>query len=105
MNQDKKKSRLSRDLPVKLEQLPNVGPAIAKKLRRLGIKRPADLEERDPYQLYDELCRLEGKHIDFCLLDVFLAAVDFVEGGPVRPWWKYTASRKRELARRSRMEH
>ena len=34
-------------------------------------------------------------------LDTFIAAVRFMEGEPKKPWWKYTAERKRELARRS----
>jgi len=29
-----------------------------------------------------------------------IAAVRFMEGGPKKPWWKYTAERKRELAAR-----
>jgi Pathogenicity locus len=34
------------------------------------------------------------------LLDTFIAAVRFMEGEPKKPWWKYTAERKRELAAR-----
>src|SRR5579862_9551837 len=41
-----------------LEDLPNVGPAIAADLRRLGIATPAELPGRDPYALYDDLCRI-----------------------------------------------
>jgi hypothetical protein len=29
------------------------------------------------------------------------SAVRFVDGGPARPWWAYTAERKRELAKRA----
>jgi predicted flap endonuclease-1-like 5' DNA nuclease len=32
-----------------LEDIPNVGPAVAADLRRLGITAPADLLGRDPY--------------------------------------------------------
>ena len=85
---------------VELEQLPNVGPAIAADLRRLGISEPGDLCRRDPYAMYDELCRRTGQHHDPCELDVFLAAVRFMEGEPAKPWWKYTPQRKRELALR-----
>ena len=28
---------------------------------------------------------------DPCLCDTFIAAVRFMEGGPSRPWWYYTA--------------
>jgi predicted flap endonuclease-1-like 5' DNA nuclease len=36
-----------------LEEIPNVGPAVAADLRRLGITSPADLLGRDPYVLYE----------------------------------------------------
>ena len=84
-----------------LEQLPNVGPAVAADFRLLGLARPNDLLGRDPYALYDELCRRTGRRHDPCLLDTFIAAVRYMEGGPKQPWWKYTAERKRELAARS----
>jgi pathogenicity locus Cdd1 protein len=85
----------------RLEEIPNVGPAVAADLRRLGITSPAELPGRDPYALYDDLCRITGQRHDPCLLDTFIAAVRFMEGGPKRPWWKYTAERKRELAARN----
>jgi hypothetical protein len=84
-----------------LEDIPNVGPAVAADLRRLGITTPGDLTGRDPYAMYDELCRITGQRHDPCLLDTFIAAVRFMEGAPKKPWWKYTAERKREMARRS----
>jgi hypothetical protein len=84
----------------KLEQLPNVGPAIADDLRQLGVARPEDLKGRDPYAMYEELCRITKQRHDPCLLDTFIAAVRFMEGGPARPWWAFTAERKRELAAR-----
>ena len=88
------------ELPDELEQIPNVGPAIARKLRQLGKRSPSDLDGQNPYELYDKLCRLDGTRHDPCLLDVFIAAVDFVGGGPARPWWKYTTERKKQLASR-----
>jgi hypothetical protein len=84
-----------------LEDLPNVGPAIAADFRKLGITTPAELAGRDPFALYDELCRVTGVRYDPCVLDVFIAAVRYMEGAPKRPWWKYTAERKRELAART----
>src|SRR4051812_49305776 len=89
-----------RDDFVRLEELPNVGPAVAADLRRLGITAPAQLAGRDPYAMYDELCRVTGRRHDPCLLDTFIAAVRFMGGEPKKPWWKYTAERKRELAAR-----
>jgi len=85
----------------RLEDIPNVGPAIAADLRQLGITTPAGLPGRDPYALYDDLCRITGHRHDPCLLDTFIAAVRYMEGAPKRPWWKYTAERKREIAART----
>lgn len=90
-----------RDQWVALEQVPNVGPAIAGILRRLGIHHPADLKDRDPYEMYERLCHLDGKRVDPCVLDVFLATVDYMNGGARKPWWKFTAQRKRRMANRS----
>ena len=80
-----------------LEDLPNVGPSIAADLRRLGIATPLALQGRDPYMLYLDLCRATGMRQDPCVLDTFIAAVRFVEGAPAKPWWAYTAERRRVL--------
>jgi Pathogenicity locus len=94
-----KKSDEGRGL-TRLEDIPNVGPAIAADLLQLGITTPSELPGRDPYALYDDLCRITGQRHDPCLLDTFIAAVRFMEGAPKKPWWKYTAERKREMAAR-----
>jgi hypothetical protein len=85
----------------RLEDIPNVGPAIAGDFRKLGVTAPAELVGRDPFTLYDDLCRLTGARVDPCVLDVFISAVRYMEGAPKRPWWKYTAGRKRELLARA----
>ncbi len=87
---------------VALEQLPNIGPAVAADLRRLGVTGPQDLIGRDPYAMYEELCRLTRQRHDPCLLDTFIAAVRFMGGEPAKPWWAYTPERKREMARRQK---
>jgi hypothetical protein len=73
---------------------------VAADLRLLGVAKPADLVGRDPYAMYDEMCQLTGKRHGPCLLDTFIAAVRFMGGEPAKPWWAYTAERKRELADR-----
>jgi len=78
----------------RLEQLPNVGPAIAADLRLIGIERPGDLCGKDALSLYTALCRKTGQRHDPCVLDTFMAATDFMRGAPAAPWWKYTAERK-----------
>jgi hypothetical protein len=94
-----KKARTIRDV-ARLEDIPNIGTAIAADLRQLGINHPVDLLDRDPYEMYDDLCRLTGQHHDPCLLDTFIAAVRFMEGEPKKPWWNYTAERKKVLSAR-----
>jgi hypothetical protein len=92
------------DATLRLEQIPNVGPKIAGLIRRLGVKTPEDINGRDPYRMYEDLCRLGGKRYDPCVLDVFISAVDFMGGGPAKPWWKFTAERKRRLASLSSLD-
>jgi hypothetical protein len=93
-----KASGADRSSFTELEQLPNVGPAVAADLRLLGLVRPGDLVGRDPYQLYDELCRVTKQRHDPCVLDTFIAAVRFMGGEEAKPWWAYTAERKRRTA-------
>ena len=77
-----------------LEQLPNIGPSLAASLRAVGIRAPADLRGREAHALYLQLCVVTAVRQDPCVLDTFMAAVDFMEGAPPRPWWHYTAQRK-----------
>lgn len=78
-----------------LRQIPNIGPAMIEDFRALGITRPAQLAKKDAYALYQRLCELTGVRHDPCVLDTFISAVNFMDGEPARPWWHYTAERKR----------
>ncbi len=78
----------------RLEQLPNIGPSLAADLRDVGIAHPQDLAGKDAYALYRQLCQLRGARQDPCVLDTFMAAVDFMHGAPPQSWWSYTAERK-----------
>ena len=77
-----------------LEQLPNIGPSLAADLRLIGITHPRELRGKDAFVLYQKLCAATGQRQDPCVLDTFMAAVDFIGGAPAAPWWKYTAQRK-----------
>ena len=79
----------------RLEELPNIGRAMAADLRLIGIDHPADLIGKDPLEMYESLCRVSGRRFDPCVIDVFMAAVDFMNGGEPRPWWAFTEERKR----------
>jgi hypothetical protein len=79
-----------------LTALPNVGARTAEVLVQLGIARPQDLIGRDPVAMYREFCRLSGERQDPCVADVFIAVVRYMEGDEPKPWWTYTAERKRD---------
>lgn len=81
----------------RLEQMPNIGPRLARDLRMLGILKPSDLGGKDPHKLYLKLCKLTSEHHDPCVLDTFMAAVDFAGGSPPKPWWAFTAERKKRF--------
>jgi hypothetical protein len=44
--------------------------------------------------LYQKLNAATGTRHDPCVLDTFMAAVDFMNGAAAAPWWNYTAQRK-----------
>jgi Pathogenicity locus len=85
----------------RLQQIPNVGPKMARALLKLGIRSLEDAAGKDPDEMYYELCAIEAKRHDPCVRDVFAAVISYAEGGPARPWWEFTPERKaREEARR-----
>lgn len=85
---------------IRLTDIPNVGPAMARDLRTLGIELPQQLIGLDPLKMFTDLCTLTGKRHDPCVIDVFIAAVRFMEGAPARKWWHYTVERKKLVAAR-----
>lgn len=77
-----------------LEQLPNIGKAIASKLQSIGIDHPEKLIGKNAFDLYDTLCKTSGKEYDPCVIDVFMSVIHFMEGGDPLPWWAFTRERK-----------
>ncbi|MER3413383.1 MAG: mitomycin resistance protein [Armatimonadota bacterium] len=80
---------------VELQRIPNVGPAVADDLLRLGIRSLEKLAEQDPHEMYRCLCELDGTRHDPCVPDVFAAVTDFARGIEPKPWWEYSRLRKR----------
>ena len=78
--------------------IPNVGLAIEKDFFALGLDKPIELIGKDPYQLYSDLCRITQKRHDPCVIDVFISAVRYMEGGPLKKWWEFTKERKKHLS-------
>ncbi|HRN66377.1 MAG TPA: helix-hairpin-helix domain-containing protein [Alicycliphilus sp.] len=85
---------------VKLTDIPNIGPSIAADLKGLGVHAPTDVGRMDPWHTYDALRGPMGQRHDPCVLDVLLAAHEFMNGGAAKPWWVFTAQRKAQWASR-----
>lgn len=77
-----------------LTDIPNIGKSIAQDLIGLGVHTPAQVRAMDPIAMYDALRTPMGNRHDPCVLDTFLAAKDFMNGGVALPWWHFTPIRK-----------
>ncbi len=89
----------NRKTVTELTDLPNIGKAIARDLHTVKILHPQDLIGKNAYKLHDELCRVTGEKHDPCVIDVFLAVINYMEVGEPVPWWKFTTERKKYLSR------
>jgi hypothetical protein len=87
---------------VQLQTLPNVGPATAADLIRLGVASVDDLSRRDPRELYDRIGRMDGMAHDPCVLDTYAAAIHAARTGEAVPWWDFSDRRKADEARNPR---
>jgi len=76
-----------------LQQVPGIGPRIAGYLQSIGIRRPCDLEGKDPERLFRRLCRKHAKPLDRCLLYVLRCATYYASSPAPEPgllqWWKW----------------
>ena len=77
-----------------LQEIPNVGKAIANVLNIIGINSPKQLIGKDPYKMYNQLCIATNQKHDPCVIDIFISAVRYMEGGPPKKWWEFTEERK-----------
>ena len=77
-----------------LQQLPNIGNAMADDLQLIGIEHPDELIGKNAFDLFEQLCAITSKKHDPCVIDVFMSVIHFMEGGKALPWWSFTAKRK-----------
>lgn len=64
-----------------LQSLMNIGPAIAKRLRSIGINSAAQIIKSDSEAIYERLKRKEGGKLDICVLYQLRGAIQNT------PWW------------------
>ena len=78
-----------------LTNIPGVGPAIARDLSNIGIRKVSDLKGQSPEQLFDRSNEVAGKVQDRCLLYVFRCAVYYAETNEQEreeeklKWWNW----------------
>lgn len=82
----------------RLEDLPNIGTAIASDLRAIGIVTPEQLAKRDPLATYLALAKQMGHRHDPCALYTLLAVKEFLDHGDKLHWFKFAAQGKILLA-------
>ena len=75
-----------------LQLIPGVGPAMEKRLVKLGFRSVAQLRGQNAEEIYARDCALEGAALDRCVLYVYRLSVYFSEGGrePEQlKWWNW----------------
>jgi hypothetical protein len=76
-----------------LQEIPGVGPSLARDLRDLGYERVEDLVGEDPDGMYARLVHVRGVRQDPCVLYVFRCAVYFASAPEPDPqllkWWAW----------------
>ena len=76
-----------------LKRIPGVGDKIAGDLLALGCRSVEDLRDRDPEELYMQLCFQKGEQVDRCVLYVFRSAVYYASNREHDPellkWWNW----------------
>jgi hypothetical protein len=78
-----------------LEEIPGVGPNLARHLQDLGYRTVDSLRGQNAEEMYDRLISLCGGPVDRCVLYVFRCAVYYAEGGrePRKlKWWNWKDS-------------
>ena len=79
------------------DQIVNIGRAMSGDFERLGLLHPRDLIGNDALELYRKICEADQTFHDPCVLDTYMATIDYMNGNPPQPWWKFTGLRKRRF--------
>jgi hypothetical protein len=84
--------------PDELRALANVGAATQADFAVLGIDTVAQLAKQEADELYGRLNEITGRRHDPCVWDTFAATIHQARTGEAKPWWHWTAERKRRRA-------
>jgi hypothetical protein len=80
----------SKDL---LQDIPGIGPNLARHLRKIGFNDPSELRNQDAERMYARLCEHEGRSMDRCVLYAFRCAVYYASNEEQDPellkWWHW----------------
>jgi hypothetical protein len=81
-----------------LQNIPGVGPSLARDLTDLGYLRVSQLRNADPEAMYQKLLALRGEPVDRCVLYVFRCAVYYASNTAHDPallkWWNWNDAKK-----------
>jgi hypothetical protein len=77
----------------RLQEIPNVGPAVARRLAELGFDGVESLRGQDPEDLFARTEAARGSAEDPCLLDTYRAVIAFADTGDDRPWHAFSRER------------
>ena len=74
-------------------RIPGVGKKRQAHVGRLGDTKVDSLKGQDPEAIYAADCRIQGRHVDRCVLYVYRCAVYFAENEQHEPeklkWWNW----------------
>lgn len=76
-----------------LQTIPSIGPKVGEMLAEIGITQISDLRNRNPEDLYEQVCASRGEILDRCVLYHFRCAVYFATNTKHKPellkWWNW----------------
>ncbi len=76
-----------------LQCIPSIGPKVGEMLVEIGISKVEDLRNRNPFELYEQVCVFRGELMDRCVLYHFRCAVYFATNKHHKPellkWWSW----------------
>lgn len=77
---------------IRLEEIPGIGPSLARDIESLGYDTVESLCGQNPEAMYERLMSQVGAHVDRCVLYTFRCAVYYAEGGRDAEkckWWNW----------------